>query len=352
MSESVEFFINRCFQLAKKGINRVAPNPMVGSVVTVPDELASYGERIIGEGYHKYYGGPHAEVNALSSIKNRDLLKDATVYVNLEPCSHFGKTPPCADLLVASKVKRVVVAMEDPNPEVSGRGVARLRSAGIDVIVNVLQTEAIHLNRRFVTAFTKKRPYVLLKWAETPLGYINGSNKEPVWISNRRCQQIVHQWRSEEQAIMVGANTAIIDNPSLTTRSWDGPSPIRVLLDSTLRTPVSNRLFTDGLPTLVFNERTDKAKGSFEYIKTDCRDLGTVLTNLYSRGINSLMVEGGAQLLQSFIDANLWDEARVITGNNEIIGGTKAPKIRFLTGKTETIEKDIIRYIKNPQQLT
>lgn len=350
MSQPAEFFIKRCFQLAKKGINHVAPNPMVGSVVTIPDSHAPYGQRIIGEGYHQKFGGPHAEVNALASVENKELLNKATVYVSLEPCSHFGKTPPCADLLVQSGIKRVIVAMEDPNPEVSGRGVARLRAAGIDVIVNVLQTEALELNRRFVTAHTKKRPYVILKWAETPLGYLNGPNKEAVWISNRRSQQIVHQWRSEEQAIMVGVNTAIIDDPSLTTRSWAGKSPLRVLLDSSLRTPPHYGLLKDGDSTLVFNKEKQQNDGAVEFIATDPKNLTSVLSNLLQHKVNSLIVEGGSAVLQSFIDQNLWDEARVIMGDMETGAGTKAPKFRFLPTHSETIGNDTIRYIKNPQQ--
>lgn len=349
MSDTAEFFIRRCITLAKKGINRVAPNPMVGCVITVPDGNQPFGERIIGEGYHKEYGGPHAEVNAIASVKDTRLLKTATAYVSLEPCSHHGKTPPCADLLINSGVGKVVAAMEDPNPRVSGNGLARLSAAGVSVSVNVLQTEASTLNTRFMTAQALKRPFVLLKWAQTPLGYINDGHGNPIWISNRRSQQIVHQWRSEEQAIMVGANTAIIDDPSLTTRSWAGASPKRVLMDAQLRTPEDNRLLSDGLDTLVYNNMKKGNKGSVDYRNIDPKNLKAVLHDLYTQNIHSILVEGGSQLLSSFIEKNLWDEARVITGNVETHGGTKAPQIQFLPHHTQQIEHDTIQYFKNPQ---
>lgn len=325
MSSTSEHFMRRCFQLAKKGINQVAPNPMVGSVLTVPDDRLPLGERIIGEGYHRKLGGPHAEVHAVESVTDKELLKQATAYVSLEPCSHFGKTPPCAHLLIDAGVKKVVVACLDPNPRVAGRGVALLQEAGIEVLVNVLQTEALLINRRFITYHTKKRPYVLLKWAETLDGFIADASGKPKWISNPLSRQYVHQFRSEEASIMVGSQTALNDNPQLNTRDWAGNSPTRIVLDGRNRMPQSAYLLNGEVPTWVFTSRKEEARENLEFIKHNPRDLHGVMEVLYQRNINSILVEGGKALLQSFIDQNLWDEARVFVGDNAFSVGTKAP---------------------------
>lgn len=343
MSSTAEHFMQRCFQLAKKGINQVAPNPMVGCVLTVPDNNKPLGERIIGEGYHKKYGGPHAEVNAVQSVKDTALLKQATAYVSLEPCSHFGKTPPCANLLINSGVKKVVVACLDPNPSVAGRGVALLREAGIDVLVNVLQTEALHLNRRFITFHTKKRPYVLLKWAQTLDGFIADATGRPKWISNPLSRQYVHQLRSEEAAIMVGSQTALNDNPQLNTRDWAGNDPLRVLMDGRNRTPDSAHLLDGQVPTLVFNSEKNSQEKNLDFVLQDVRSLEQVLHKLYERQINSVLVEGGSALLQSFIDQELWDEARVFIGDTAFGSGTKAPALPQQEYSTISIHNNQLR---------
>jgi diaminohydroxyphosphoribosylaminopyrimidine deaminase/5-amino-6-(5-phosphoribosylamino)uracil reductase len=347
MTIAHEHFIRRCLQLAKKGINHVHPNPMVGCVITIPDENAAFGERIIGEGYHKKYGGPHAEVNAVNSVKDHLKLSQATAYVSLEPCSHFGKTPPCANLLIDNKVKKVVVASLDPNPLVAGRGIKMLEAAGVDVHVNVLQTEAEALNRRFYTFHQKKRPYFSLKWAQTKNGFINDATKKQTNISNPQSQQIVHKLRSTEAAIMIGANTAKIDNPSLTTRNWSGEHPIRVLLDAQLSTPMEQKLFSDGLKTLVFNEKKNGVDGAVEYVKQSPKDLMAVLNHLYSQNINSVLVEGGSQVLQSFINANLWDEAFVFEADFALETGINAPSIPKNKHTTTSINNNILKHYTN-----
>ena len=319
--------MKRSLQLAKKGINTVAPNPMVGCVITIPDETAAFGERIIGEGYHKEYGGPHAEVNAIDSVAGRLQLRQATVYVSLEPCSHFGKTPPCANLLVECGVKKVVVACLDPNPAVAGNGLARLEAAGIETVVNVLQTEAEELNRRFITFHTKKRPYVILKWAETQNGYVANADGSPKWISNPRCRQLVHKWRSETAAIMAGSQTIINDNPTLNSRDWAGPSPVRVVTDWRRRLAEGATVLSDGAKTLIYNSVQSKVAESVEYVKVAEHDIRAILTDLHKRNLNSLFVEGGSTLLQQFINQNLWDETYVFIGDGHIEKGVGAPVI-------------------------
>lgn len=316
---------------------------MVGSVITVPDSDAPYGERIIGEGYHRQYGGPHAEVHAVQSVAQKELLKEATVYVSLEPCSHFGKTPPCASLLVDCGVKRVVTGCLDPNPNVAGRGVALLEQAGIEVLVNVLQMEALHINRRFITFHTKKRPYVLLKWAQTLDGFIADATGRPKWISNPLSRQFVHKWRSEEASIMVGSQTAINDNPQLNTRDWSGNSPMRVLMDGRNRVAAETNALDGSIPTLVFNELKEERLDHLEFIKNERKNLNKVLETLYSKNVTSVFVEGGSALLQSFINENLWDEARVFIGNTSFKEGVKAPELPAIEYSTTTIHTNQLR---------
>lgn len=342
-----EHFIRRCLQLAKKGINHVHPNPMVGCVITIPDSSTAFGERIIGEGYHKKYGGPHAEVNAVNYVIDQSLLSQSTAYVSLEPCSHFGKTPPCTNLLIEKKVKKVVVASLDPNPLVAGRGIEMLKAAGVNVHVNVLQTEAEKLNRRFYTFHQKMRPYVTLKWAQTKNGFINDASKKQTNISNPQSQQLVHKIRSREAAIMIGANTAKIDNPSLNTRNWSGEHPIRVLLDAQLSTPTAQKLFSDRGNTLVFNEIRSGSEGTIEFIKKSPKDLKIVLNYLYTHGINSVLVEGGSQVLQSFINANLWDEAFVFESDFTLKSGVKAPLLLNKEFEKTSINDNNLKHYTN-----
>ncbi|KAF5085749.1 Riboflavin biosynthesis protein RibD [anaerobic digester metagenome] len=331
-----EIFMARCLELARCGEGSVSPNPMVGAVVV-------HDGKIIGEGYHIKHGQAHAEVNAIAAVKDKSLLPESTIYVNLEPCSHFGKTPPCADLIKDMRIPRVVVASTDPNPLVAGRGVDTLRKAGRDVTVGVLEQEALELNRRFYTFHTQKRPYVILKWAQTLDGYIDAIRKEgdpiaPIWITNELSRRLVHKWRSDEQAIMVGTNTVEKDNPKLNVRDWSGSSPLRVVLDRKLRLPVSSSVYDGSVPTLVFmgnNASASQRKPELQSIPE--LELLTidfaksieqqVLTELYQRGVLSVIVEGGAALINNFVRKNLWDESRVFVGNTFFGDGVKAPNL-------------------------
>jgi diaminohydroxyphosphoribosylaminopyrimidine deaminase/5-amino-6-(5-phosphoribosylamino)uracil reductase len=334
-----EKYLKHCLVLAQKGFGKVAPNPMVGCVIV-------YKEKIIGQGYHMKYGSAHAEVNAINSVKNKKLLKGATLYVSLEPCSHFGKTPPCADLVIAMGFKYVVIGTIDPNPLVAGKGLQKLVSVGCDVKVGILEDECRELNKRFFTFYEKKRPYIILKWAHTSDGYIGLANgKSRIQISGNESGKLVHQWRSEEQAIMVGTNTALVDNPQLTVRKVKGKNPMRILLDRQLKVPPDFDLLDGSVPTIIFTAKEKQGKKNIEYIVIDFKKdvLNQIMIELYKRKIQSLIVEGGAILLNSFIQKNLWDEARVFTSKknlNEIIekevSGVEAPKI---VGKAIAYEK-------------
>ena len=345
-----ETYMQRCLQLAICGSGRVAPNPMVGAVLV-------HEGRVIGEGWHRAYGGPHAEVHCLNSVAaaDRHLVSQSTMYVSLEPCAHEGKTPPCADLLVRNQIKEVVIGMRDPFPAVNGKGIDKLMDAGIIVRTGVEEKDCRNLNQRFFTFHEQHRPYVVLKWAQTANGIIASGNSERLLISGEMSNRIVHRWRTEEMAIMVGTNTALADDPQLTPRSWPGKAPVRVVLDRELRLPGTLQLFNDGAPTLVFNEKKHTLeKGSippgvsFYQVGNDASIVHQVLNGLYAAGIQSVLVEGGAQLLQSFIDESGWDEARVIT-NTELHQpeGLRAPSLgacRLI--RSETIQQDIIHYFQ------
>ena len=300
---------------------------MVGAVVVCDG-------RIIGEGFHRQYGEPHAEANAIRSVRKTGLLKRSTLYVNLEPCLHHGKTPPCADLIIANRIPNVVVGSFDPNPMVSGKGVEKLRAAGCRVTEHVLEAECDRLNIRFMTFHRKHRPYVVLKWAQTADGFIDVVRNpnivgRPTWITGWYEQTLVHKWRSEEQAVMVGTNTAMADNPLLNIRRWHGRQPLRVALDRQLRLPASLHLFDETLPTLVFTEKQHPDTNNINYctVPFDEQLPQRILDELFRRKIISVLIEGGAQLLQTFIDAGLWDEARIFTGPNSFGDGVKAPVI-------------------------
>ncbi|MFZ9955746.1 MAG: bifunctional diaminohydroxyphosphoribosylaminopyrimidine deaminase/5-amino-6-(5-phosphoribosylamino)uracil reductase RibD [Flavobacteriales bacterium] len=314
--------MQRCLNLAIKGLGSVAPNPMVGCVIV-------YNNEIIGEGYHEFYGGPHAEVNAINSVLNKELLKEATVYVSLEPCNHYGKTPPCSDLLVHHKVKRVVIGCSDSYEKVAGKGIKKLQSADIEVITGVLEKECRALNKRFFTFHEKKRPYIFLKWAQTQDGFIS-RNKEDIqnnnWISGEESKTLVHQWRSEEGAILIGYNTALIDNPQLTTRLVEGKNSLRLIIDTHLKLPANLHIFDNSTPTIIFNSTESKKEQNTEWVKIET--IKDILDFLYLKNITSLFVEGGAKTLQNFIDNNLWDEAMVFVGNQQFQKGIKAPMIQ------------------------
>ena len=311
--------MGRAIELAALGLGSVSPNPLVGCVIVSEEE-------IIGEGYHEKYGEAHAEVNAIASVKDQSNLKNCTAYVTLEPCAHHGKTPPCADLLIEKGLKKVVIGCRDSFDEVDGRGVERLQVAGVEVVVGILEHECRNLNKRFFTYVERKRPFVILKWAQTYDGFIARENFDSKWISNQYSRQLVHQWRSEEDAILVGKNTAIHDNPNLTVRDWEGENPIRIVIDNRLELPHDLNLFDGSIQTLVVNlDRQEKSNG-VHYLKYDGSIKG-LLDKLYLQKIQSLIVEGGAKILNSFIESELWDEARVFSSKEEFAKGIESPAI-------------------------
>ncbi|KIC89336.1 bifunctional diaminohydroxyphosphoribosylaminopyrimidine deaminase/5-amino-6-(5-phosphoribosylamino)uracil reductase RibD [Flavihumibacter sp. ZG627] len=336
-----EKYMLRCLQLAELGSGNVAPNPMVGAVLVFKD-------RIIGEGFHRQYGREHAEVNCLASVKeeNRYLIPESTMYVSLEPCAHYGKTPPCADLLIANNIPKVVIGIIDTFDKVSGKGVTRLKNAGVEVITGVLEEACYAINRRFFIFHRHQRPFIILKWAQSANNCIAGAGKLPMQISNGFSARRVHRWRSEESAIMVGTNTALIDDPSLTTRYWKGNNPVRILLDMQLKVPDSSAIFSadnwkpGDLPrTIIFNEKKEDTKDHLLYIRLVNNDhlIPQLNKHLYTLGIQSLLVEGGTLLIQSFLDAGIWDEARIITNQSLVIeNGYPAPSLNG--GKLKTSE--------------
>ncbi|MBI5218934.1 MAG: bifunctional diaminohydroxyphosphoribosylaminopyrimidine deaminase/5-amino-6-(5-phosphoribosylamino)uracil reductase RibD [Bacteroidia bacterium] len=340
-------YMQRCLELASGGLGNTAPNPMVGCVIV-------HDHKIIGEGYHIRYGEAHAEVNAINSVKQKALLEKSTLYVNLEPCSHYGKTPPCSNLIIEKKIPYVVVGCIDTFSQVSGNGIRNLKNSGCKVIVEVLQDESRELNRRFFTFHEKKRPYVILKWAQTVDNFIDKIRKinavnEPTRITNDICNIWVHKWRAEEDAFMVGTNTAINDNPRLTTREWAGKNPLRVVLDKDLRIPLTYHIFDQSAPTLIFTNKKAISKKNIEYckIKVGKNMLRNILTELHARNIQSVVVEGGAQLLNNFIEENLWDEARVFTADTLFYKGLSAPKINGTIIAEEKVGNAVLKIFRN-----
>lgn len=321
---------------------------MVGSVIV-------YNDTIIGEGWHKKAGEPHAEVNAVRSVKDKSLLKKATIYVSLEPCSHFGKTPPCCDLIIENKIPNVVVGTVDPNEKVAGNGIRKLIEAGANVIVGVLEDECNELNKRFFTFHQKKRPYIILKWAESLDGYLApekeiNQERKPVWITNKFSRQLVHKWRSEEQAILVGTQTVIDDNPKLNIRDWSGNNPVRVILDQNNRISKDSFIFDDSVKTIVLtkSENTISTENTlFEKIDFNKNTIENILSVLYQHQIQSIIIEGGKQTLQSFIDKNIWDEARIFIGKNTFEKGTKAPELKKKNEAKTHIQNDELIYVRN-----
>lgn len=340
-----EKYLNRCIQLAKNGLGTTYPNPLVGSVVVHED-------KIIGEGWHRKAGEPHAEVYAIRSVKDTSLLKKSTIYVSLEPCSHYGKTPPCSDLIIASGIGNVVIGTIDPFDAVAGRGVKKLTESGCNVTVGVLEADCRELNRRFFTYHNKKRPYIILKWAESTDGYLSPAQQEqtaPVWISNTYSRQLVHKWRSEEQAILVGTNTVIKDNPRLDTRDWAGNSPVRVVLDRELRIPRHFSVRDNSVKTLFLSEGKtgpDEENTITEPIDFSGNIAAQVCEVLYRHGLQSVIVEGGRQMLRTFIDAELWDEARIFRGNMMFNNGTPAPELRGHLLSEQDVSGNRLRIVK------
>lgn len=313
---------------------------MVGCVIV-------HKNKIIGEGYHRKYGKAHAEVNAINSVEDQSLLTESIAYVTLEPCAHHGKTPPCADLLIEKKIKRVIVACRDPFDQVDGKGIEKLKAAGVNVEIGMLEDEAVNLNKRFFTSIQKERPYVILKWAQTSDGFVARENYDSKWISNSSSRQLVHKWRTEEDAILVGKNTALHDNPLLTARDWEGRNPIRVLLDSNLEVHSNNNLFNKEAKTLILNSLEEKIEENIQWIKTDLNNPWSVLRKLHERKIQSVIVEGGPQVLNSFINEDCWDEARIFTSNSTFIKGIPAPEIDGKIVSKESIFADQLTIYQN-----
>ncbi len=379
-----EIIMQRCLELARNGLGHTAPNPMVGSVIV-------HEGRVIGEGFHTGCGKPHAEVEAVNQVKDHTLLSESTLYVNLEPCNHQGRTPPCTDLILEKGIKKVVIGQADPH-ETAGGGIERLRSHGVEVITGILEDECRHLNRRFNTFHQQKRPYIILKWAQTKDGYVDihrtdPATQPPARITDDSCQRLVHKWRSEEQAILVGSNTIRMDNPQLTVRDWAGKNPVRVTVDrrcscartGDLRSPLAASYeageratagpvhlggadrratagrpysyFTDGTtPTLVYTHVVTPAQPSLEFIRISPDEpvWPQVLTDLYARNIQSVLVEGGPTLLKTLIDSNLWDEARVFIGPGWLGSGIKAPDFPFRPVESEPVgQSDLLIFRRN-----
>jgi len=342
-----ERYIERCLQLALLGNGRVAPNPMVGAVLV-------HNDQVIGEGYHQFFGGAHAEVNCFESVTevNKPFISQSTLYVSLEPCAHYGKTPPCADRIVLEKVKRVVIACRDPFAKVNGQGIEKLKTAGIPVFEDVLRDEAVELNKAFFNFHLNKRPYIYLKWAMSNDGFIAGQDFQQIAISNEISNRYTHQLRATVEAIMIGTNTAIHDRPSLTTRLWPGKNPTRIIIDKNLKVPMDACVFNDEAPVVVINYLKDAVLGNQRFVKVSPEEdvVPFILHWLYTNGINSLLVEGGATLLQSFIDNKLWDE--IITIENTALrlhrgivapvftGGTTLSNIHFRTDTISIYKND------------
>ncbi|MBL4577661.1 MAG: bifunctional diaminohydroxyphosphoribosylaminopyrimidine deaminase/5-amino-6-(5-phosphoribosylamino)uracil reductase RibD [Flavobacteriales bacterium] len=333
-----ELFMKRCLELAKLGFGQVAPNPMVGCVIV-------HNDKIIGEGFHERFGDAHAELNAIKSVSDSSLLEKSTLYVNLEPCTHMGKTPACADTILSSHIPRVVLGVMDPNKKVKGGGLQYLEQNGCTVLSGVLEEECADMNRRFLMFHRRKRPYVILKWAESRDGFMAPVDSSQQWITGDESKKLVHKWRTQEQAIMVGTNTAIIDNPQLTARLWEGNNPIRITIDNHMRIPLNSKLFDGEAETLVYGPQREGGNPNVKY--ADPNELNAILADLHQRDILSVIVEGGAQLLNSFIELGLWDEARVFTGNIDFSDGIKAPGLEIDSVDKERVGLDELSLYRN-----
>ncbi len=339
-----ETYMRRCLELAKPGLRDAMPNPSVGAV-------AVYNGQIVGEGSTSAYGGSHAEVNAINAIKNREILKASTLYVSLEPCSHHGKTPPCTDLIIKSGIQKVVIGCNDPFPEVNGRGIRTLRDRGIEVITGILEAECLRLNRRFFTFHAKQRPYIILKWAQSTDGYLDAprdTNELGIkWITQPETKELTHSWRSREMAIAIGTNTAVVDNPSLTVRAVQGKNPARIVLDRTGRLNPALNVFNSDATTLVLTELTTYPVAGISRRIDFTGFVSEFNRILYEENLLSVIVEGGAKLLQTFIQSNNWDEARILTGSTNFGGGIKAPTLTTKPVHTKTFGKDRIDFVYN-----
>lgn len=341
-----ETYMHRCLDLALLGEGYTAPNPMVGAVLV-------HGDKIIGEGYHKQFGQSHAEVNCINSVQKEDesKIEEAVLYVSLEPCTHTGKTPPCTDLILKKKIPKAVVGCKDPFREVNGKGIEKLKAAGVEVLTGVLEAECINLNKRFFVFHTRQRPFIVLKWAQSANGKMASSHSERAFITNEYTNRIVHKWRAQEASILVGTNTALLDDPSLTLRWWKGRQPLRLVIDRTLRLPLSLKVFDRQAKTIVFNNLKQQDELNLEYrrVPNESNLVGQVILDLYRLGVQSILVEGGSKLLQSFINEKVWDEARVITNEELFIeNGISSPVLdHSQIARQEIFFSDTIRYYNN-----
>lgn len=342
-----ELYMFRCIEIASQALGNTAPNPLVGAIIVCEN-------KIIAEGVHRVFGGLHAEADAIGKVPSRSLLKKSTLYVNLEPCSHQGKTPPCAELIVKSGIPRVVTGNPDPNSLVSGKGIRLLRKNGIEVKTGICEDSCIELNKRFFTFHVLKRPYIILKWAQTIDGFIDvirtpdeqaGIN----WISNETSRLLVHKWRSEEQAIIIGTNTARMDNPILNTRYWNGKNPLRMVTDRNLTLSQNLNVFDKSLPTIILNSHKSEKTDNLEFLKINFTEgfPGDIMNLLFERGVQSLIVEGGKMLIESFILQNLWDEARVFTGQKKFVNGIPAPVLDQSPVEISSIQSDQLFIYRN-----
>jgi diaminohydroxyphosphoribosylaminopyrimidine deaminase/5-amino-6-(5-phosphoribosylamino)uracil reductase len=345
---SDENYMQRCIELAGLGAGSVSPNPMVGAVIVHEDN-------IIGEGFHQQYGQAHAEVNAVNQVladfdDAGELLKNSTIYVSLEPCAHYGKTPPCADLIIKYQIPKVVVGCHDPYTQVDGKGIEKIKAAGIEVISGVLEAECQWLNRRFFTRVQKQRPYIILKWAQTNDSFFAPDDKSQFWITGAESRRLVHQWRGEEDAVLIGKNTAAIDNPQLSTRYWPGKSPKRIVIDRKLELNKNLHIYDQNVETLIFNELKTDIDGKIKYIALEDFERFVpqyILFQLYMQDIQSVIIEGGARTLNSFINEGLWDEARVFTGEAVLGHGIKAPCINGVSSREHLLGTDRLKIFYN-----
>lgn len=341
-------YLKRCIELALQGAGMVSPNPMVGSVIVCNNQ-------IIGEGYHMQFGQPHAEVNAVSNVFSKhenakELLRNSTIYVNLEPCSHHGKTPPCTDLIISNEIPRVVIGCRDPFDQVNGKGIEKLKNAGIEVVENILTHDSLELNKRFFTRVQKQRPYIILKWAQTSDGYFAPETGTQKWISSAASKILVHRWRTEEDAVLVGKNTVMADNPRLNSREWPGKDPVRIIIDRRLELDSDVHIFDQTQDTIIFNEKKTDIDGKVKYLELEDFDNylpQLIVFQLYLMDIQSMIIEGGAETLNLFIKAGLWDEARVFTGPQSWNAGLRAPEITGSLLSEEKIDQDILRIWNN-----
>jgi diaminohydroxyphosphoribosylaminopyrimidine deaminase/5-amino-6-(5-phosphoribosylamino)uracil reductase len=336
-----EIYIKRCIELAKKALGNTYPNPLVGSVIV-------HDGKIIGEGYHHKAGENHAEINAINSVEDKSLIPESTIYVSLEPCAHFGKTPPCALKIVELGFKKVVIGAMDSHDKVNGKGKKIIQDAGIEVISGILEKECIALNKRFFTYHEKKRPFIVLKWAQSGDGFMDKDFK-PTQISNSLTKQFIHELRNNEHAILIGTMTALRDNPSLTTREITGRNPVRILIDIDLKVPADYNIYNDEAETLVFNSVKNSEDGNIKFIKTERENfIEKLIKKLYELQIQSVIVEGGSVVLQQFIDADLWDETIIIKNENLTIeNGTKAPKFQHEPFEIRPFRDNVIEFHQN-----